>query len=125
MAKPLSGRTLPIASTNVGRVVGGIGALACVLCCVSIPSVVVLISTLGLSFLRNDRLLFPAEAISIGILVLTFLRSRKRHRRTAPLVFLVNVQCGDASRKALAGTPSSAAQSESGISPTKGRLPSD
>jgi hypothetical protein len=79
-------RQLPIASTNVARVVGGVGLLACVPCCVSIPSVMAAISALGLGFLRNDRVLFPAEVVSLVILIITILRSRARHGRNTPLV---------------------------------------
>jgi hypothetical protein len=79
-------RALPIAGTNTARVIGGAGVLACVLCCVSIPSVIATISALGLGFLRNDRLLLPVELISLVILVGTFLRARHRHGRNAPLL---------------------------------------
>ena len=79
-------RSLPIASTNTARIIGGAGVLACVLCCVSIPSVVAAISALGLGFLRNDRLLLPAELASLAILLVTFVRSRTRHRRNLPLI---------------------------------------
>lgn len=79
-------RSLPIAGTNPARIIGGVGVLACVLCCVSIPSVVAAISALGLGFLRNDRLLFPAEALSLVILLTTFVRSRTRHGRNLPLL---------------------------------------
>ena len=79
-------RSLPIAGTNTARVIGGAGVLACVLCCVSIPSVVAAISSLGLGFLRNDRLLFPAEVASLVILLTTFVRSRTRHKRNLPLL---------------------------------------
>ena len=82
----MRGRPLPIANTNTARVVGGFGVLACVLCCVSVPSIVAIISALGLSFLRNDRLLLPAEAISLAILIVTFVRSRRIHGRISPLV---------------------------------------
>ena len=75
-----------MASTNTARVLGGLGVLACVVCCVSIPSVVAAISALGLGFLRNDRLLFRAEVVSLIILFFTFARSRTRHHRNAPLL---------------------------------------
>lgn len=78
-------RRLPIAGTNAARVIGGAGALACVLCCVSIPGIVAAISALGLGFLRNDRLLFPAEIVSLIVLAFVLLRSRARHHRDAPL----------------------------------------
>ncbi|MGH7647501.1 MAG: MerC domain-containing protein [Gemmatimonadaceae bacterium] len=80
------GRTLPIANANAARVAGSLGVLACVLCCVSIPSVVAVITALGLGFLRNDRLLFPAEVVSLIVLLWTLLRSRGRHGRSAPLI---------------------------------------
>lgn len=79
-------RPLPIAGTNTARVVGAGGVLACVLCCLSIPSVVAAISTLGLGFLRNDRFLFPAEIVSVIVLLGTFARSRSRHGRNAPIL---------------------------------------
>ena len=83
---PPNGRSLPVIGTNAARVVGGAGVLACVLCCVSIPSVVAAISAMGLGFLRNDRLLFPAEAASLVILLITFFRSRTRHGRNLPFL---------------------------------------
>lgn len=73
-------------ATNAARLVGGAGALACVLCCVSIPGVVAAISALGLGFLRNDRLLFPAEIVSLVVLAWALARSRARHHRDAPWV---------------------------------------
>lgn len=86
MADANRGRSLPIAGMDTVRVAGGLGVLACVLCCVSIPSVVAAISALGLGFLRNDRLLFPAEVISLIVLLATFVGSRRVHHRNAPLV---------------------------------------
>jgi hypothetical protein len=44
------------------------------------------VSALGLGFLRNDRLLFPVEVVSLVILSITLIRSRARHRRDTPLV---------------------------------------
>ena len=87
MSKPdTTKRPLPVLGTNAGRVVGGVGVLACVACCVSIPSIVAAISALGLGFLRNDRLLFHAEIVSVVILLFTFAHSRQRHGRLAPLI---------------------------------------
>jgi mercuric ion transport protein len=82
-----TGRRLPIARNNAARVIGGVGVLSCVLCCISIPGVVAALSALGLGFLRNDRVLFPASVVSLLILMLTLARSRKAHSRNAPLAF--------------------------------------
>lgn len=79
-------RSLPVIGTQTGRVVGSIGILACVLCCVSIPAVVATISALGLGFLRNDTLLLPAEVVSLIILLWVLSRSRRQHGRLAPTI---------------------------------------
>ena len=77
---------MPLANANTVRVIGGVGVLACVLCCVSVPALVAAVSAAGLGFLRNDRVLFPSEAVSLLLLVGTLLRSRSRHGRNAPLL---------------------------------------
>lgn len=86
MSEARGSRALPVVGNDTARIVGGIGVLACVLCCVSIPSVVAAISALGLGFLRNDQLLFPAEIVSVVVLIGTFLYSRRRHHRNSPLL---------------------------------------
>jgi hypothetical protein len=68
------------------RVIGAGGVMACVLCCLTLPVVTATITGLGLGFLRNDRLLFPAEVIFAGIVLVTLIRSRARHARNEPLV---------------------------------------
>ena len=79
-------RRLPLANENAARVVGSAGVLACVLCCISIPGVVAVISAMGLGLLRDDRILLPAEMVSLVILIFTFTRSRATHHRNAPLI---------------------------------------
>jgi hypothetical protein len=78
-------QSVPIASTKNARVLGGVGLLACIVGCVSLPTVAAAVSALGLGFLRNDRLLIPAAVLSVIILLFTFARSRNRHHRNAPL----------------------------------------
>jgi MerC mercury resistance protein len=79
-------RGLPIAGQTAGRALGAVGALACVLCCVSIPGIAAGLTALGLGFLRNDRILIPGTALSIAVLFFTLARARERHRRNAPVV---------------------------------------
>jgi len=55
------------------------------LCCVSIPSVIAAISALGLGFLRNDCLQFPAEVLSLTLRPVTLFRSRRRRERMTPV----------------------------------------
>ncbi|MGH7604362.1 MAG: MerC domain-containing protein [Gemmatimonadaceae bacterium] len=82
----MSGRRLPTLDGGAAHVVGGAGVLACVLCCVSVPAIVTGLSALGLGFLRNDRLIFPAESLFAILVVWTLLRSRTLHRQSAPLI---------------------------------------
>ena len=80
------GRQLPVVATDAARVVGSLGVLACVLCCVSVPGIVGALSALGLGFLRNDRLLFPAVLVSLIILLVALLLSRARNGRNGPFI---------------------------------------
>ena len=79
------GKALPIAHLTTGKIVGSIGVLACVLCCISVPGIATAISAMGLGFLRNDRLLFPAALVSLLLLLFTLGRSRQRHGRNTPI----------------------------------------
>lgn len=79
-------RRLPTLDGGAARIVGGAGVLACVLCCVSVPAIISGISALGLGFLRNDRLLFPAETLFAILVVWTLVRSRGLHHQSAPLI---------------------------------------
>lgn len=82
-----SGRRLPLANADAARVIGSAGVLACVICCISVPTVVAAISAIGLGFLRNDKILLPAEVVSLVILIFTLTRSRAKHHRIAPLMW--------------------------------------
>ena len=88
-AEKADSRRLPIAKEGAARVVGATGVLACVMCCISVPSVVAAISAMGLGFPRNDRILLPAELVSLVILLFTFARTRTRHYRNAPMLWVL------------------------------------
>ena len=79
-------RSLPVVGTDVGRIVGGAGVIACVACCAGVPGMAAAVSALGLGFLLIDRVLLPATIVGAIILLVTQLRSRHRHGRNAPLL---------------------------------------
>ena len=83
---PIPRRSLPVVSNDASRAVGAAGVVLCTLCCLSIPGIASVLSAVGLSFLRNDRILFPGTAIFAGLVIVTFARSYARHHRLAPLL---------------------------------------
>lgn len=69
-------RRLPIANQTTARAVGAAGVLACVLCCVSIPGTIALISAIGLGLLRNIAA-YTGAGVLVGV-ALWYWRRRKR-----------------------------------------------
>lgn len=87
MAEPVPrSRSLPVLRGGAGRVIGTGGVVACAVCCLSIPGIAAALSTVGLGFLRNDRILFPAAVLCALLMVYSFHKARKQHHRIAPLV---------------------------------------
>lgn len=82
-------RTLPVLTNETARVIGAIGVVACTLCCLSIPGIAAVLSAVGLTFLRNDRILLPGTIIFGVIVLVAFARARSRHGRQAPLLLAV------------------------------------
>ena len=82
---PRERRALPVLNNDTGRAIGAAGVVICTLCCLSIPGIAAALAAVGLSFLRNDRILFPGTVLFAALVIVTFVRSRARHRRWAPL----------------------------------------
>jgi hypothetical protein len=78
-------RTLPVVSDDTARTVGGLGVVACTLCCLSIPGIAAVLTATGLAFLRDDRILLPGTIIFSALVIFTFVRARARHGRQLPL----------------------------------------
>lgn len=93
-------RALRILDTGVGagRSLGVSGMLACSLCCLSIPGIAAALSAVGLGFLRNDRILFPAAVVFAAVVGWAFHHAWRRHRRPGPgilaLAAVVSVLAG-------------------------------
>jgi len=76
------------AGRDAGRFVGGAGvvAAACAaLCCAGAPIVLSVLSATGLSWLRNDAILLPIIAVTLGLALWGFWRRRRVHGVSGPL----------------------------------------
>ena len=64
---------------------GVAGAILAALCCAGAPMIVSVLSAVGLSFLRTDRILLPAIAVSLAIALWAFWQGRRIHGAQTPL----------------------------------------
>ncbi len=66
---------------------GVFGACFAALCCAGTPVIVSALAATGLSFLRNDSILWPLMFISLGVALWGFWRGRVVHGSPGPLLF--------------------------------------
>ena len=65
---------------------GVLGAVFAALCCAGAPVIVSVISALGLSWLRQDAILWPLMILSLVVALWGLAVDQRRHHRTAPMV---------------------------------------
>ena len=65
---------------------GVLGAVFAALCCAGTPVVVSVVSALGLSFLRSDRILWPLMLVSLMVALWGFWKGQQMHRSAGPLI---------------------------------------
>jgi hypothetical protein len=61
--------------------IGPLGAIVCAVVCLGLPVVSGTLGVVGMSFLRDDRLLVPFEVLCCGAFLWTFERGRQAHGR--------------------------------------------
>jgi len=64
---------------------GVFGAAFAALCCAGTPLIVSALAAIGLSFLRNDAILWPLMFASLAVALWGFSRGRAVHRSAGPL----------------------------------------
>ena len=65
---------------------GVVGAVLTALCCAGAPVIVSALAAVGLSALRNDRILWPLMALSLVVALWGLASDWRIHRRAGPLV---------------------------------------
>src|SRR5258705_13508655 len=89
-----SGRATPGLLPMTGRArlagwrdsVGVLGAAFAALCCLGLPSILGVLATLGLSWVRRDAILWPLMFLSIAVALWGFWSDRRRHGTSGPLL---------------------------------------
>lgn len=81
-------RGRPAAFGRAGRLADGAGVLGAsfaALCCAGTPFIVGALAAVGLSFLRNDAILWPLMFASLAVALWGFWRGRQVHGSAGPL----------------------------------------
>lgn len=65
--------------------VGVVGSTIAALCCLGIPAVVSVVTSVGLGFLLNDAILLPLLLLSLALVVWGLFRGYRRHGRIGAL----------------------------------------
>lgn len=65
---------------------GVVGAVFAALCCMGAPIIVGVLGAIGLSWLRQDAILWPLMFLSLGVAVWGLERDRRRHGAATPLM---------------------------------------
>jgi mercuric ion transport protein len=65
---------------------GVLGAVFAALCCAGTPLILSALATLGLSFLRSDRILWPLMLVSLLVALWGFWKGQRLHGSAGPLL---------------------------------------
>lgn len=68
---------------------GALGAVFAALCCMGAPIIVGVLGAVGLSWLRQDAILWPLMFFSLAIALWELARDRRRHGTAGPLTLAV------------------------------------
>jgi len=66
--------------------VGIIGATIVALCCLGLPAILSVVTTIGLGFIVNDAVLAPLLILSLALIVWALVRGFRRHGNATALV---------------------------------------
>ncbi|MCH7850259.1 MAG: MerC domain-containing protein [Nanoarchaeota archaeon] len=66
-------------------ILGAVGTSVFGLCCAGLPILLAGITTIGLSFIINDFILFPLLFISLGFMFNSLFKNKNKHKIAAPL----------------------------------------
>ena len=67
---------------------GALGATFAALCCAGAPAIVGALAAVGLSSVRDDRILWPLMGLSLVVALWGFTTDRRTHGRAGPLLLV-------------------------------------
>ncbi len=73
-------------AVRIADTAGVTGAILASLCCAGAPMILSVLAALGLSFLRNDRILLPFIGLSLAVALWGFWQGRRFHNAYGPLL---------------------------------------
>ena len=68
---------------------GALGAVFAALCCMGAPIIVGVLGAIGLSWLRQDAILWPLMFLSLGVALWGLALDRRQHGAVGPLILAV------------------------------------
>ena len=69
--------------------IGLLGSFFASLCCIGTPAIIAFVSTIGVGFLINDKILIPLLIVSLAITILSLTLSLRKHRKPYALILCV------------------------------------
>lgn len=73
----------------VSKIIGSLGSIFAALCCIGTPALLAFLSSIGVGFLINDKILIPLLVVFLGISVWGVYKSSKFHGRKGSLILVI------------------------------------
>ncbi len=73
----------------VSKIIGSLGSIFAALCCIGIPTLLAFLSSIGVGFLINDKILIPLLIVFLGISIWGIYKSSKSHGKKGSLILAI------------------------------------
>ncbi|HEX9667509.1 MAG TPA: MerC domain-containing protein [Thermodesulfobacteriota bacterium] len=73
----------------VSKIISSLGSIFAALCCIGTPALLAFLSSIGVGFLINDKILIPLLVVFLGISIGSVYKSSKFHGRKGSLILVI------------------------------------
>ncbi|MER3446275.1 MAG: hypothetical protein C4291_05260 [Candidatus Dadabacteria bacterium] len=73
----------------VFKIISSLGSIFAALCCIGTPALLAFLSSIGVGFLINDKILIPLLVVFLGISIGSVYKSFKSHGRKESLILVI------------------------------------
>jgi mercuric ion transport protein len=73
----------------VSKIISSLGSIFADLCCIGTPALLAFLSSIGVGFLINDKILIPLLVVFLGIGIWSVYKSSKSHGRKGSLILII------------------------------------